>query len=154
MAEQCHICLLAVIRTTGHNNARRLDGEIICALHDRRQRKQRGREKGRKEGKREERRERKERERGEKREKEGRREREREEEEKGKKEKERGRGKKEKKRRERIYLDMKCQNVVYSHNRAKNAVSVVIFVHIVSQIRQKFLKFLVISVIICTFVTV
>ena len=50
--------------------------------------------------------------------------------------------------------DMKCQNVVYSHNRAKNAVSVVIFVHIVSQIRQKFLKFLVISVIICTFVTV
>lgn len=49
---------------------------------------------------------------------------------------------------------MKCQNVVYSHNRVKNAVSVVIFVHIVSQIRQKFLKFLVISVIICTFVTV
>lgn len=49
---------------------------------------------------------------------------------------------------------MKCQNVVYSHNRAKNAVSVVIFVHIVSQIRQKFLKFLVISVIMCTFVTV
>lgn len=49
---------------------------------------------------------------------------------------------------------MKCQNVVYSHNRANNAVSVVIFVHIVSQIRQKFLKFLVISVIICTFVIV
>ena len=50
--------------------------------------------------------------------------------------------------------NMKCQNVVYGHNRDKNAVSVVIFVHIVSQIRQKFLKFLVISVIICTFVTV
>ena len=49
---------------------------------------------------------------------------------------------------------MKCQNVVYGHNRANNAVSVVIFVHIVSQIRQKFLKFLVISVIICTFVIV
>ena len=104
----------------------------MCALHDRRQRKQRGREREEEEkGKREERRERG---------------REREEEEKGKR-----KGNKE---REERRDDMKCQNVVYSHNRAKNAVSVVIFVHIVSQIRQKFLKFLVISVIICTFVTV
>ena len=95
----------------------------MCALHDRRQRKRRGRE-------REERRERE-------------------------KKKERERKKREeRKRREERREDMKCQNVVYSHNRAKNAVSVVIFVHIVSQIRQKFLKFLVISVIICTFVTV
>ena len=70
-------------------------------------------------------------------------------EEKGKKER---KGNKEREKKERE--DMKCQNVVYSHNRAKNAVSVVIFVHIVSQIRQKFLKFLVISVIICTFVIV
>ncbi|MDD7159516.1 MAG: hypothetical protein SPE38_09150 [Prevotella sp.] len=101
----------------------------MCALHDRRQRERRREErrKGRRKGR--ERREEKERER-------------------------KGRGRERKKRRERIYLDMKCQNVVYSHNRAKNAVSVVIFVHIVSQIRQKFLKFLVISVIICTFVTV
>ena len=95
----------------------------MCALHDRRLRKRRGRE-------REERRERE-------------------------KKKERERKKREeRKRREERREDMKCQNVVYSHNRAKNAVSVVIFVHIVSQIRQKFLKFLVISVIICTFVTV
>lgn len=75
-------------------------------------------------------------------------------EERRKRERRKKRGRERKKRRERIYLDMKCQNVVYSHNRANNAVSVVIFVHIVSQIRQKFLKFLVISVIMCTFVTV
>ena len=95
----------------------------MCALHDRRLRKRRGRE-------REERREREK-----------------------KKERER-KTREERKRREERREDMKCQNVVYSHNRANNAVSVVIFVHIVSQIRQKFLKFLVISVIICTFVTV
>ena len=96
----------------------------MCALHDRRQRKRRGREGIKRKGR--ERRE-----------------------EKGKKKERKGK-KESKERRE----NMKCQNVVYSHNRAKNAVSVVIFVHIVSQIRQKFLKFLVISVIICTFVTV
>ena len=81
----------------------------------------------------------------------GKKEREEKEEKEERKERERG---KERKRGKERREDMKCQNVVYSHNRAKNAVSVVIFVHIVSQIRQKFLKFLVISVIICTFVTV
>ena len=60
----------------------------MCALHDRRLRKRRGRE-------REERRERE-------------------------KKKERERKKREeRKRREERREDMKCQNVVYSHNRAK-----------------------------------
>lgn len=77
-----------------------------------------------------------------------------EREERGKREEKGNKEREERKRGRKERENMKCQNVVYSHNRANNAVSVVIFVHIVSQIRQKFLKFLVISVIICTFVTV